>query len=99
MLEFSLDAIRQFLTHHERLEAAASRMPPGSDISDFRRPPDIRQDYFEALELLRGHLGQCVHQIAIIASVELPKVPDNLRDGWRLSSYVMPQSQAAQGEP
>jgi hypothetical protein len=91
MLEFSLEAIRQFLTHHERLEAAASRLPPGSELSDFRRPPDIRQDYFEALELLRGHLGQCV---AIIADVEVPKVPDNLRDGWHLSSYVMPPSEA-----
>jgi hypothetical protein len=92
MSEFSLEAIRQFLTFHERLEAAAAELPPASKFSDLRRPIDIRNEYFEALELLRGHLHCCFQQIKNIAAVELPKVPDNLRQSWQMESYLLPET-------
>ncbi len=88
MTEFTLEAIRQFLTYHEQLERDSAGMESESSIPDFRRPRDIRESYFEALNRLRSHLHRCVHQIRIIADIELPEVSENLKDGWRTDIYV-----------
>lgn len=89
LTEFTLEAIRQFLTYHEQLERDSVGMESKSSVSDFRRPMDIRETYFEALNRLRSHLHQCTHQIRIIADIELPEVPDNLKDGWQEDIYVL----------
>lgn len=88
MTEFALEAIRQFLTYHEQLDRDSPGLESESSNSEFRRPRGIRESYFEALNRLRSHLRQCVHQIRIIADIELPEVPDNLKDVWQAEIYV-----------
>lgn len=88
LTEFTLEAVRQFLTYHEQLERESAGVEIESSVPDFRRPRDIRESYFEALNRLRSHLHQCVHQIRIIADIELPEVPENLKDGWQADIYV-----------
>jgi hypothetical protein len=88
LTEFTLEAIRQFLTYHEQLERDSVGVESESSIPDFRRPSEIRGSYFEALNRLRSHLHQCVHQIRVNADIELPEVPENLKDGWQADIYV-----------
>jgi len=86
MFEFVVDAIRQFLTYSEYLERDYE--PRGGPISDFRRHPDARKAYFEALKQLREHIAATMHQIRIIAGTDPRKIPDNLRfRGWKANCY------------
>lgn len=93
ILEFMLEAIRQFLTYHEKLTIQSDSRPPQIEVpSDFRRPRDIRESYFAALECLRAHLHRCLAQVGNIAGVAPPSVPENLRydPEWELTNYTEP---------
>jgi hypothetical protein len=93
LLELQLEAIRQFLTFEQRLKAKTERA--GIIVSqshDFRRPPDARESYFAALEMLRAHLHRCLIQVAKIGEVSVPKFADHMRydEAWQLDAYEKP---------
>jgi hypothetical protein len=80
--------IRQFLTYEQLLTIATT----DSVLRDFRRPPDVREAYFNALELLRGHLSRCLGQAAAIAGMDAPAdgIIANYRGPWELEAYQPP---------
>jgi hypothetical protein len=86
------EGIRQFLTYEQLLKRSDS-LPPHSPFSDFRRPPDVRQSYFDALELLRGHLSRCLGQVAVIGGMSGPQdgFIAEYRGAWPLDAYVAPK--------
>lgn len=79
--------IRQFMTYEELLREGA---PDHPRFGDFRRPPDTREAYFAALEVLRGHLSRCLGQVAKVAGVDAPS--DGLiakyQGPWPLDAYI-----------
>lgn len=87
ILELMLVAIRQFLTFEQRISRErVENVRPNSSV-------DVgRQAYFDALELLRGHLSRCLGQVAMIACLRLPS--DGLIGGyqgpWPLDAYAKP---------
>lgn len=74
LLDAMAAGIRQFMTFEELLRRDDDA-PPHPRFDDFRRPPDTRQAYFDALEVLRGHLSRCLGQVAVIGGM-----PDQTRD-------------------
>jgi len=78
LLEVMLEGIRQFLTYVERLE---------------RSSYDGRQGYLAALEVLRGHLYRSLTQVATIASMDVPGVPEHMRYSifWEIEQYTPPE--------
>jgi hypothetical protein len=89
--EYMLESIRQFLTFKQRLD----QLDEGAGIdapNDFRRQPDIREKYFAALEMLRGHLNPCRLQVAAIADIKLPDFSSDqgYKDAWQLEAYEDP---------
>src|SRR5690606_32059882 len=80
--------IRQFLTYEQTLSSAEG-LPDSAVSHSFRRMPEVRQSYFDALELLRGHLSRCRGQIAAIGGMELPAegVIANYRGAWQIEAY------------
>jgi len=83
--------IRQFLTFEEILKRRDDA-PRHPRFLDFRRPVDTRQTYFDALEVLRGHLSRCLGQIAVLAGMEAPTngLIANYQGPWQLEAYVLP---------
>lgn len=83
--------IRQFLTYEELLKRSDDS-PPHPRFKDFHRPPDVRQAYFDALEILRGHLSRCLGQVAAIAGMETPKegLVANYQGPWQIEAYIEP---------
>ena len=83
--------IRQFMTYEELLKRRDDA-PPHPHFRDFHRPADTRQTYFDALEVLRGHLSRCLGQIAILAGMEAPTdgLIANYQGPWQLEAYVSP---------
>ena len=83
--------IRQFLTFEELLKRREDA-PPHPRFRDFHRPIDARQTYFDALEILRGHLSRCLGQVAVLAGMEAPKdgLIANYQGPWQLEAYVAP---------
>ncbi len=89
MIDMIRQGIRQFVTYEERLKATPN--DPAPDLpSDFRRDPRVRQDYFDALELLRAHINHCLHEIRAIAGMDEPAQALGYAGPWRLESYVEP---------
>jgi len=84
ILEVMLEGIRQFLTFEQRLG----------------RSPASRQSYFAALEMLRGHLFRSLSQVASIAQMEIPKIPDHMRynGAWQVEAYVEPELSEADND-
>lgn len=80
--------IRQFLTYEELLNRP-DEAPAHRRFGEFHRPPDIRQAYFDALELLRGHLSRCLGQVAAIGDMDLPQdgLVKNYQGDWHLDAY------------
>ncbi len=77
IIEVMLEAIRQFITFEERL-------------------PDTfesRDKYFAALEMLRAHLYRSLSQVSVIASMDIPEIPEQMRYDpiWQIDAYVDPQ--------
>lgn len=93
VLEMQLEAIRQFLTFEQRLNAKPQRgrivMPHAAGDS---RAADTRESYFAALEMLRAHLHRSLIQVARIGDVSLPKFADHMRydEAWQLAAYEKP---------
>jgi len=89
MIDMIRQGIRQFVTYEERLRAAGDDPTPGLP-SDFRRDPQVRQDYFDALELLRAHVSHCLHEIRTIADMDEQVAALEYAGPWLLQSYVAP---------
>jgi hypothetical protein len=91
MIDAMLLGIRQFFTYTELLERSDD-VQPHPEFRDFERPRDTRQAYFNALELLRGHLSRCLGQIAALAGVSAPA--DGLiakyQGPWLIETYIAP---------
>ena len=88
LLEVMALGIRQFLTY-EQLLKHSNRLPPHSPLSDFRRPRDVQQAYFDALEILRGHLSRCLGQVAAIAGMDALSdgIIANYQGPWQVEAY------------
>lgn len=91
IIDAMLLGIRQFLTYEELLKQADD-MPPHSRFRAFRRPSNLRRAYFDALEVLRGHLSRCLGQVAAIAGMEAPRdgIITNYQGPWQIEAYVPP---------
>jgi hypothetical protein len=83
--------IRQFMTYEELLRREKGA-PIHPRFGEFHRPPNIRQAYFDALEVLRGHLSRCLGQIAAIAGMPVPNegVIAHYQGPWQLEAYKEP---------
>jgi hypothetical protein len=84
LIEAMVLSIRQFLTFEQRLNRASGPSPLGD-----RRPEDMKQSYFDGLELLRGHLSRCVIQIAAIAGMEMSsnRMLLQYQEAWPIEAY------------
>jgi hypothetical protein len=88
LIDAMLSGIRQFLTFEETLKLDTdTRSRPRS-----REPLDARQDYFDALELLRSHLSHCLGQVATLASMKVPKesLLSQYQGAWPSDAYLPP---------
>jgi hypothetical protein len=83
--------IRQFLTYEETVKRDDDA-PDSLRFRDLRRTADSRQKYFDALEMLRGHLSRCLGQVATIAGTQnlTSGLIVNYQGGWQLEAYVPP---------
>ncbi|MFG1364052.1 hypothetical protein [Xanthobacter versatilis] len=83
--------IRQFLIFEQRLNAPGA---PPADPCEFWRRQDTRHAYFDALEILRGHLSRCLGQIATLAGMEPPNegIIVHYQGAWQLEADQEPQA-------
>lgn len=93
LLELQIESIRQFLTFEQRINSSlttSALIVPTA--GDFRRPRETRDQYFAALEMLRGHLHRCLLQVAKIGDTTIPKIADHMRyeEAWQLDAYEKP---------
>ena len=74
--------IRQSLTYEQLLK----RDGDAPRFENFHRLPDVRQAYFDAPEVLRGHLSRCLGQVAAIAGMDAPTegLIANYRGPWQV---------------
>lgn len=86
LVELMAAGIRQFLTYEQALQRGVA---PPRGLESFHRPDDVRQAYFDALELLRGHLSRCLGQIAALGGIEMPSegVITHYQGGWQVEAY------------
>jgi hypothetical protein len=98
VIDLMREGIRQFLTYEQVLTRGRPQLPH-SALSDFRRSPAVRQSYFDALELLRGHLSRCLGQVAAIAGMNAPQdgVIAEYRGPWVVAAYVAPKLSQSDG--
>jgi hypothetical protein len=91
LLDAMATGIRQFMTYEELLRRDKDA-PPHPRFGEFHRPPDVRQAYFDGLEILRGHLSRCLGQIALIAGMPVPTegIIENYQGPWQLEAYEAP---------
>ena len=88
LLDAMLVGIRQFMTYEEILRRGLDA--PSHPRFDKHRLPERQQGYFDALELLRGHLSRCLGQVAIIAGMEVPSAGliANYQGPWDEQVYL-----------
>jgi hypothetical protein len=93
LIELMLEAIRQFFTYEERLR---NRRNTVFELPVRFRPPDSKEQYFAALEMLRAHLHRCLLQVSAIAETKIPKIADHMRydQAWQLEAYERPAIEA-----
>ncbi|MBB6125641.1 hypothetical protein [Sphingobium subterraneum] len=91
LLDAMAAGIRQFMTFEELLRREDSA-PPHPRFEDFHRPADVRQGYFDGLEILRGHLSRCIGQIAVVAGMPARDngICANYEGPWQLEAYKEP---------
>lgn len=89
--------LRQFLTYEELLNKSDDA-PQHPRFGDFHRPPDVRQSYFDALEVLRGHLSRCLGEVAAIGGMDLPQegLVKNYQGTWQVEAYEAPQVESGE---
>jgi hypothetical protein len=89
LIDMMLLGIRQFMTFEEMLRRD-ERAPQHPRFGSFRRPPDVRQAYFDGLEVLRGHLSRCLGQVAALAGMDAPRdgVIPHYQGPWLLDAYT-----------
>jgi len=93
LVELQVEAIRQYLTFEQRINEAASTEGMPGDISvNIRRPHQVKEKYFAALEMLRAHLHRCLFQVSKIADTAIPKIADHMRydEAWQIEAYEEP---------
>ena len=88
LIDLMLTAIRQFLTFEQRL--SASSPAKGNGRNEWYRDASIQSEYFDALEMLRGHLSRCLGQVAAVAGMTLPNggLVAGYQGPWPLDAYV-----------
>ena len=92
LIDFMLAGIKRFLTFEQRLQ----RMPQPKvfvpQFHDLRRPPEQRQKYMDALEMLRAHLHRCLRQVYAIAGIDFNQMDSTVRysEQWDMSAYKLP---------
>jgi hypothetical protein len=98
LLEAMAAGIRQFMTFEELLRRKVDPRPH-PQFGNFHRPPDMQQEYFDALEILRGHLSRCLGQIAKIGGMPPPDegLIANYQGAWQLEAYQEPAALLVQG--
>ena len=98
MLDAMAAGIRQFMTFEELLQRDVDETTRPRH-GDFHRPPDTRQAYFDGLEVLRGHIGRCIEQIAAIGGVPAPSdgVLGAYRGAWQVEAYKADPLQITNG--
>jgi hypothetical protein len=91
LLEMMGLGIRQFMTFEELLRRDENA-PPHPRFGKIYQPLDTRQAYFDALEVLRGHLSRCLGQIAAIAGMPALSqgVIGEYQGPWQLKAYDEP---------
>lgn len=91
LLDAMATGIRQFMTFEELLRRDENA-PPHPQFGALYKPADVRQAYFDGLEILRGHLSRCLGQVAIIAGMPTPAggIIKNYQGPWQLEVYQMP---------
>ena len=95
LIEFMLQGLRQFLTHEERLKAELGGEAGSASPPHFGRPHRLREHYFTALNTLREHLSGALAQIAIIAGIAVPHIPEYLRvQTWNTANYITDESKS-----
>jgi hypothetical protein len=92
LVELMAVAIRQFLTFEQTL--SITRDPTRETLDHHGLPWETRQAYFDALELLRGHISRCLGLVAGVAGVHAPSdgLFPNYQGPWPLAAYVDPGS-------
>jgi hypothetical protein len=80
--------IRQFLTFEQHLHAPTQRLI-GKPRLGFGRDREMQQAYFDALEILRGHLSRCLGQLCVIADIDVPKggMIETYQGEWQIGAY------------
>jgi len=88
LIDAMLAGIRQFLTFEETLKLD----PDMRSRPRARERHDVRQNYFDALELLRSHLSHCLNQIARLADIKVPKdsLISHYQGPWPSDAYLPP---------
>ncbi len=88
LIDAMLIGIRQFLTFEETMKLD----PDVRSRPRAREHYDARQDYFDALELLRNHLSHCLDQIATLAAMKVPKdsLISHYQGPWPSDVYLPP---------
>lgn len=83
LIEAMALGIRQFLTYEQVLKVG------GRGAVGAVRELEIRQRYFEALEILRGHLSHCLGQVAAVAGMDVPRdgLIRNYQGAWQIEAY------------
>ena len=83
LVEAMAQGIRQFFTYEQRLVNAPDRSRRAV------RESRVRQEYFDALELLRVHISLCLIQIAAIAGIDVSGVGliRNYNGPWQVEAY------------
>jgi hypothetical protein len=99
LLDAMATGIRQFMTFEELLRRDDDA-PPHPRFGESHRPPDVRQAYFDGLEMLRGHLSRCLSQVALIAGMPAPAdgITENYQGPWQLEAYQTPPQLAPPSE-
>jgi hypothetical protein len=87
LIEAMVTPIRQFMTFEQSLNVPPMRSRDAGQ--GHYRPGDVRQAYFDGLEMLRGHLSRCLGQVAAIAGMEAPTdgLITQYHGPWLLEAY------------
>lgn len=95
IIEFMLEAIRQFFTFEEHLRNGND---PLLELPRHFRRGDNKELYLAALEMLRAHLHRCLLQVSTISGTTIPKIADHMRYDatWQLEAYEAPALEEAE---